>query len=120
MSAISILSQIPWGKIVSYGPSIIETAGVLLDNVRTRLGKKPGQQAVDSIGSPTLGELVERVSALESNEIRQAELVSKMAEQVGSLSSALEVLSKRVALAIFLSMGAVLASLIAVIIALRR
>jgi hypothetical protein len=120
MSALGILSQVPWGKIISYGPPIIETAGALLDSVRNRFGKKAGSSVGGSEAAPTLNEILDRVSALEANEVRQAELVSKIAEQLGSLSSALEVLSKRVALAFFLSLGALVASLIAVIVALSR
>jgi hypothetical protein len=120
MSALGILSQIPWGKIVTYGPTIIETAGALLDSVRSRFGKKAGLPGGGTTADPSLQELLERVTALESNEVRQAELVSKIAEQLGSLSSALEVLSRRVVLAFFLSMGAVVASLIALIIAVSR
>jgi len=120
MGAVTLLSSVPWGKIITYGPTIIETAGTLLESVKKRFGKKKDPQPSPEPVDISLSALAERISALEANEIRQAELISKMAEQLGSLSDALQVLSRRVALAVYLSLTAVVASLIAIIVMLSR
>jgi hypothetical protein len=109
-----VVSAIPWGKIITYGPTIVETAGALLDSVRKRFGKKKGAAASPDQADLSLAALADRVSALEANEVRQAELVADMANQLGDISKALEVMSKRIALATYVSLTALVAVLILV------
>ncbi len=120
MGAVSLLSSIPWAKIIAYGPTIIETAGTLLDGVKKRFGKNKETQPAPAPVDLSVSALAERIATLEANEVRQAELVSKMAEQLGSLSDALQVLSRRVALAIYLSLAAMVAAFIVIIVVLSR
>jgi len=120
MGVLPVLSAIPWGKIITYGPTIIETAGVLLDNVRKRFGKKKGPATLPENVDLSLAALAERVSALEANEVRQAELVADMANQLGDLSKALQVLSQRIALATYASLTALVAALIVIAVVLSK
>lgn len=113
MSALSVLSSVPWGKIIAYGPTIIETAGALLDNVKKRFGKKREAATGSEPADLSVQALADRIAALEANEVRQAELVSNMAEQLGGLADALRVVSQRVALALYLSLASIVVALLA-------
>jgi hypothetical protein len=120
MGGFGILASVPWGKIVTYAPTIIDTAGKLLDSVRSRFGKKVELPPAGNASDSSIAALADRIAALESNEVRQAELVSTIAQQLGSLSTALQVLSQRVALAFFLSLTAIVAAIILAVIVLSR
>lgn len=120
MGAVTLLSSVPWGKIIAYGPTIIETAGILLESVKKRFGKKKDAPSIEGQADTSLTALAERIAALESNEVRQAELVSKIAEQLGSLSDALQVVSHRIALASYVSLTALVAALIMIAVVLSK
>lgn len=113
MSALSVLSAVPWGKIITYGPTIIETAGALLESVKKRFGKKRESASGTEPADLSVQALADRIAALEANEVRQAELVSNIAEQLGGLSDALRVVSQRVALALYLSLASVVVAVLA-------
>lgn len=74
---------VPWLQIVSLMPSILEVSRELLK--RTRTPEAPGREA-GAAG------LEARISALEENERRQAELVTTMADQLAQLTSAVTAL----------------------------
>lgn len=112
MSVVTILTKIPWGKIVQYGPVILDMADRLLDTVKKHFG---GRVSPPPSGEAPIESLSNRVAQLESNEVEQAELVSKMADQLGSITTAMEVISKRVVLSLVLSSLALLVSIIIVI-----
>jgi hypothetical protein len=84
--------SVPWLKIVQLVPSIVDVSRELL-----KLSKRAPQQppaAPNTIESES--ELAQRILALEENERRQAELVSRMAQQLEVLSQAITVLHRRV------------------------
>jgi hypothetical protein len=81
---------VPWLQIVQLVPSIVEVSRELLKRTKRQ---PPGEPA----GEPdSVDDLVLRISALEDNERRQAELVSQMAEQLAGLARAVTVLHRRV------------------------
>lgn len=99
MSAATIISKIPWGKIKKYGPIIIKTASILYEKLKERFGKKdPNKSEPSSTQS-----LEDRISRLESNELQQAELVSNIAKQLEELTTGLEITSKRATLSLVFS-----------------
>jgi hypothetical protein len=118
MSAVTAISKIPWDKIAKYGPIIIATAGKLFESIRTHFGNKTESSLNEKKDAEI--SLADRISRLESNEVQQAELVSKIANQLGSLTSALEVVSKRAFLSLILSAIALVAALILIILLLMR
>ena len=120
MSAIGLLSTVPWGKIVSYAPMIIETAGTLLENVKKHFGKKKESVSSQEPVDLSVAALGERIAALETNEVKQAELVSRIAEQLGNVSGALQIMSQRIALALTLSIASLIITIILMAIVLRR
>jgi hypothetical protein len=88
------LTRIPWKSILPYVPTVVETAKELLRN----LGKAKTSQEQLSDAAPAPLELAQRVSQLENNEARQAQLVEKMAEQQQKLIESLRILESRVQL----------------------
>lgn len=77
---------VPWMQIVRLMPSILDVSRELLK--RTRRTPAVDPQSLVEAGTT----LEERVSALEENERRQAELVTTMAEQLSQLSAAVTAL----------------------------
>ena len=69
---------VPWIQIVQWVPSILELSKELLNRSR-RVPSAPGGAPADPAA---------RLAALEENERRQAELVSRMAQQTAQLSAA--------------------------------
>lgn len=92
MGWAAALSKVPWKQILPYIPSVVETAKDLL-----RAAKKSGLAATAD-GGPQAPDLAERVSQLETNERKQAELVQAMAEQQERLTVSLRILESRLQL----------------------
>jgi hypothetical protein len=82
---------VPWVQIVQWVPSILEVSRQLLQEAR----KRPPPQAAALTGEELPAELVERITTLEENERRQAELLQKMAEHLGLMTSAVSTLHKQ-------------------------
>ena len=101
MSFASVASIIPWDKIVKMAPAIITAATTIWEKVSRTIGLNKRAKEV-----PSLENLNKRIEQLEANEIQQAELVKNMAGQVGELSTALRVISKRLFLATILAAAA--------------
>ncbi|MBL8268243.1 hypothetical protein [Steroidobacter sp.] len=81
---------VPWLQIVQLVPSIVEVSRELLK--RTKRLPPPEDVPLPQ----NTDELVQRVLTLEDNERRQAELVSKMAEQMSYLTRAVTSLHRQV------------------------
>ena len=97
---------VPWLQIVQLVPSIVDVSRELL-----KKSKRPEPDVPQSPGAaPSAEELRARIAALEENERRQAELVSKMAEQLADLSKAATTLHRR---ALWLGVGCVVATVLA-------
>jgi hypothetical protein len=82
---------VPWLQIVQLVPSIVDVSRELLK--RTKATPPPAERALLPADSH---ELAARVIALEENERRQAELISKMADQLAGLTRAVTILHRRV------------------------
>ena len=107
MGYLKLFTKIPWMHIIGLTPEIIDVSQKIYDNVKKMLGLKvsPGSRNTGK-REPSLTDLGVRVERLESNEIQQAELVRNMARQLGELSTALRIVSKRVFLATALAAAA--------------
>jgi len=88
------LTKIPWKSILPYVPTVVETAKELLRN----LGKAKTSQVQLTEAGPAPQDLAQRVSQLENNEARQAQLVEAMAEQQQKLIESIRILESRVQL----------------------
>jgi hypothetical protein len=105
---------VPWSQIVQLMPSILDVSRELLR--RTRLPGHPDQAL------PTLsagGELEARVGALEDNEQRQAELSTRMADQLAQLTVAVTTLHRLVRNLLIAVIATSLLALVALVLALR-
>jgi hypothetical protein len=78
-----------WKHLIQFAPQIISVSRELLS--RTRSKPKAG----DLVRAADPEDLAQRLSALEENERRQAELVERMALQLSELSQAVLALRQR-------------------------
>jgi hypothetical protein len=83
--------------------------------VSSRIPKK--ESGVTDVGLPSLEE---RVTAIEKIQGEQTPLLQKLAEQLENVAAAGEKLSQRVALLLAVSAGALLLSIVAVLVAFLR
>lgn len=105
---------VPWLQIVQLVPSIVEVSRELLK--RTKRMPEPHETSVPQDAD----ELTQRVLTLEENERRQAELVSKMAEQISNLTRAVTALHRQVMWLSGLSAVGVISALVAIGIAATK
>ena len=78
---------VPWLKIVQWVPSILDVSRELLRKTQSVTTSPAGAQGSDRLSA--------RILALEENERRQAELIARMAEQLGQLADAITYLHRR-------------------------
>src|SRR5262245_34119293 len=104
---------VPWIQIVQLVPSIVDVSRELLK----RSKRTPPLVPTALPANPE--DLAGRIAALEENERRQAELVSKMADQLAGLTRAVTVLHRRL---MWLSAGITIAllALVVTIISLKQ
>lgn len=106
---------VPWLQIVQLVPSIVEVSRELLKRTK----RMP--DAEETLALPqSADELAARVLTLEENERRQAELVSKMAEQLSNVTRALTALHRQVMWLSGLSAVGIISALVAIGIAATR
>jgi len=95
-----------WKPILPFIPSIIDTATKLYDAIQKTSNKSSKKSHVIDL-STSVTDIAKRVSSLEENEIAQAKLVQNMAEQLSNVTTAINLLSKRIAIALTLAICAV-------------
>lgn len=103
----------PWVQIIQWVPPIVELSRDLLQ--RSKRNPAVPASAVD-------GNIVARVTALEENERRQAELVNHMAEHQAQLSAALvalHALARRLVTAIVIAALVIVLAIAALAFAIR-
>ncbi|MEY2854959.1 MAG: hypothetical protein RL030_2091 [Pseudomonadota bacterium] len=79
---------VPWKQILAWTPQILDLSRELLDRARSTKPPTKLSRATD----PT--DQAERITALEDNERRQAELVERMATQQARLAKAVTTLHR--------------------------
>lgn len=95
---------VPWLQIVQLVPSIVEVSRDLLKSARR-------MPAAELAPPQDEAALAARLQALEENERRQAELISKMAQQLEGLTRAATALHRRV-IWLTIAVGAALLGLV--------
>ncbi len=108
---------VPWIQLVGLMPSILEVSRELLK--RTRRPPTPTDTAgrVDNEAASSV--LEARISALEENERRQAELVTTMADQLAQLTTAVTALHRQTRGLLLGQLAAGIVAVIALVFALR-
>jgi len=91
----NILTKIPWKEIAMTLPAVIEGLNKLNDIVR---GYIPKKSEIPTSGKKEikLSDLEERITNIELFEKEQSELIVQIGNQLGNVTSALQVVSKRV------------------------
>jgi hypothetical protein len=107
---------VPWVQIVQLMPSILEVSRELLKRSRRAVTPAPTVVTEAPAGDAALAA---RISALEENERRQAELVTTMADQLAQLTAAVTALHQQARRLMLGQITAVVIAVIAVLIALR-
>lgn len=88
MSWMTILSNVPWGEVITRAPAVAEGAKKLWQ----RVGKaQPASEAPDS-----LAQLQARVADLEAEMVASSELIRALAEQQAQLVGRLDGLRRTV------------------------
>ena len=108
---------VPWGQIVRLMPSILEVSHELLRRTRSLPRAAPPSSSERSTERP---ELEARIAALEENERRHAELINRVADQLGQLTSAVTALHRQTMTLLATQIVAALIAVAALIVALRR
>ena len=107
---------VPWVQIVRLMPSILEVSRELLKRARRAPAGEPPSGGSSAASPPSLEA---RVTALEENERRQAELVTTMADQLAQLTTAVTALHAQARRLIFGQAITAIAAVIAIVLALR-
>ncbi len=68
--------MLPWGQLIPTAISIAEMAGKILSSNKKEKAKTEGDHSFDPAS------LLKRIETLEKNELKQAELIQQMAEQI--------------------------------------
>ena len=105
---------VPWMQIVRLMPSILEVSSELLKRTR----RSPSTELATDAHAPVT--LETRVATLEDNERRQAELDSRMAEQLAQLTSAVTALHTQTRRLMGFQIAAGLVAVVALVVALIR
>ena len=107
---------VPWVQIVRLMPSILDVSRELLKRARRA---PPGEPAGGALTGAGESSPEQRISALEENERRQAELVTSMADQLAQLTTAVTALHAQ-ARRLFIALGTTaLIAVAAIVLALR-
>ncbi len=107
---------VPWDHIVRLMPSILELSRELLKRSR---GSPQSEPATGGDGVAAGAALEARISSLEQNERRQAELVTSMADQLEQLTTAVTALHRQTRRLVFGQIATALVAVIALVLVLR-
>jgi uncharacterized coiled-coil protein SlyX len=107
---------VPWVHIVRLMPSILEVSRELLKRSRRPPPVEPPARG-DSVSASAGVEA--RVSTLEENERRQAELVTSMADQLAQLTTAVTALHERTRRLLLGQLATAVIAVVALVLALR-
>lgn len=92
---VSVLTKIPWDKIVMAVPVVVEGVKKLNDIVKGYLHNKSELSASGS-KEIKVSDLDERITNIELFEKEQSELIVQIGTQLENVTSALQIVSKRV------------------------
>ncbi|MDB6042639.1 MAG: hypothetical protein JWM63_1190 [Gammaproteobacteria bacterium] len=107
---------VPWVHIVRLMPSILEVSRELLKRSRRPPPAEP-PAPVESV--PATAAFEGRISTLEENERRQAELVTSMAEQLAQLTTAVTALHERTRRLLLGQVATAVVAVVALVLVLR-
>ena len=104
------VKKIPWEKLLTYGPIIVEAAGETYKKIKKYFGSPENNSVKNKTVSLT--NLVDRVTNLEKNELEQSELIQNIANQLNDITNASKIISNRSLISLSISILALILSLI--------
>ncbi len=107
-------------NVVKYGPVLLAMAESIYQTVRDAVTKRGKSTEGTTSESISMSSIAERLSRLETNELQQAELDSKIARQVSDITAVLQTVSTRALVSLLLAGVALLASLVSIILTLIK
>lgn len=107
---------VPWVHIVQLMPSILEVSRELLKRSRR---PPPAEPPARVENFPATAAFEARISTLEENERRQAELVTSMAEQLAQLTTAVTALHERTRRLLLGQVATAVVAVVALLLVLR-
>jgi len=99
------MSKKVWKEVLPLIPGIIAAAKELYDSIRIGIGESRAEKKHGDINAELQG-VRERVERLESNELEQAKLVQDIVKQLSDATSAVNLLYKRVMMALLFAVVA--------------
>jgi hypothetical protein len=118
MGVLSILSIIPWDKILKYSPIIVEAGERIFGSVNKYFGGT--SRGGGKLHKVSLEQLDKRIELLEQNELEQADLIEKIAVQINELSIAAKIISNRTLVALSISSLSLVISLVLLVVRVVR
>ena len=109
---LTVLKALPWRTILNQAPTVVDAANRLLTQAR--------RKRADGGSQDTVHTLLERIEALEEHDRADAAVMKQLAEELAALARASQVIALRMRILLFLSLMALLASLVALGIVLSR
>ena len=107
---LAALKIIPWGTLITGAPAIARATDTLLRGAKARKH--------DLASAGDVRELAERVALLEQHDQADAEILKQIGEQIEALTTATEVVAARERWIALLAGGALVLSLVALIVAI--
>jgi hypothetical protein len=116
MAIGTALAKISWKQLIVLVPDVAKAAKAVWKQWES--APKPEPVNPDASLNERISAISRRLEALENNETSQSKVVSEMAEQLLVIANGLKETAARQALAMWLSIGAAILSVFAIIIAL--
>jgi len=106
------LQKIKWKSVLTTTIALSELARKIYDTIQKHAKSSQSQKKDKNI---SITELSDRIQRLENNELENAELISKMADQIEVLSKSIRVVGARLNLTLFISIFAAILVLFTII-----
>ena len=118
MAVPAVVAKIPWKQLIVLIPDVVKAAR----DIWKRWDSKPKPEPIDPNASITeqISKISSRIQSLENNEASQSKVVSEIADQLQGIAIGLKETAARQTQVIWLSIGASILSICAVIIALVK
>jgi hypothetical protein len=111
-------AMIPWKQIIVYAPEVVKAARLAWGYWQSN-PKKPPIDPAESVGSQ-VGAIRARIERLEDNEAKQAEIISRIADQLEGIAAGLEETAGRQRVVLALAAVAAVTAIVALAVVLLR
>lgn len=113
--------SVRWDEVMRHAPQLVDAARILYEKNRQRQQQRPeSRPGPDPSAGLTarLADLEGQVRRLQENETQQSALVADMAKQIDALTGSVDALARRVQILLWISGGALVLGIAALVAAL--